>query len=35
MPNNKKSFKVKGTLDSHTIKQTALIPMGDGSFILP
>ncbi len=35
MPGNKKSFRVKGTLDSHAIKQTALIPMGGGSFILP
>lgn len=34
-PNFKKSFRVKGKLDSHTIKQTALIPMGEGDFILP
>ncbi len=34
-PGFKKSFRVKGKLDSHTIKQTALIPMGEGDFILP
>ncbi len=31
----KKSFRVKGTLDDFTIEKTALIPMGDGHFILP
>ena len=34
-PNFKKSFRVKGKLDNHTIKQAALIPMGEGDFILP
>ena len=34
-PNNKKSFRVKGKLDTHAIKQAALIPMGEGDFILP
>lgn len=34
-PNTKVSFRVKGTIDSHAIKQMALIPMGDGDFILP
>jgi hypothetical protein len=34
-PGNKKSFRVKGKLDDLPIKQVALIPMGDGSFILP
>jgi hypothetical protein len=34
-PENKKSFRVKGKLDDYTIKQTALLSMGDGSFILP
>ena len=33
--NNKKSFRVKGLLDKHTIKQVAVMPMGDGTFILP
>lgn len=34
-PGNKKSFRVKGKLDAHAIKQAALIPMGEGDFILP
>jgi len=34
-PNFKKSFYIKGKLDSHTIKQKALIPMGEGDCILP
>ncbi|MBX2956074.1 MAG: DUF1905 domain-containing protein [Cyclobacteriaceae bacterium] len=34
-PDNKTSFRVKGKLDSYPLKQTALIPMGDGKFILP
>jgi hypothetical protein len=29
------SFRVKGTLDEHRIEKTAILPMGDGSFILP
>src|ERR1044072_4480035 len=33
-PNNKKSFRVKGKLDSFSIKSVAVMPMGDGSFIL-
>ena len=32
---NKKSFRVKGKLDNHSIKQAALLPMGEGNFILP
>ncbi len=35
IPGNKKSFRVKGKLDHHSIQQTALLPMGDGNFILP
>lgn len=35
MPGNKKSFRVKGKFDSFPIKQVALIPMGDGEFIIP
>lgn len=31
----KVSFRVKGTLDSFAFQKTALIPMGDGKFILP
>ncbi len=34
-PGIKKSFRVKGKLDLHIIEQQALLPMGDGSFILP
>ena len=29
------SFQVKGMLDGYIIKQTSLLPMGDGKFILP
>jgi hypothetical protein len=34
-PGMKKSFRVKGTLDDLPIEKTALLPMGDGKFILP
>ena len=34
-PGNKKSFRVKGYLDSFAIKTVALIPMGEGKFIMP
>ncbi|UAY51425.1 YdeI/OmpD-associated family protein [Ferruginibacter albus] len=33
-PGNKKSFRVKGKLDDHPIKGIALMPMGDGKFIM-
>jgi hypothetical protein len=33
-PGNKKSFRVKGTLDSFPIKCVALMPMGEGNFIM-
>jgi len=33
-PGNKKSFRVKGTLDSFKIEKVALIPMGEGDFIM-
>lgn len=33
-PGNKQSFRVKGKLDKHTITAVALIPMGDGNFIM-
>lgn len=35
LPGNKKSFRVKGKIDAMPIKGVALIPMGDGSFIMP
>src|SRR6478609_11526868 len=34
-PGNKKSFRVKGKLDNFKIKSIALMPMGDGNFIMP
>ena len=34
-PGHKKSFRVKGKLDNHSIAKTALLPMGEGEFILP
>lgn len=33
-PNTKKSFRVKGKLDKYDFKSMALLPMGDGGFIL-
>jgi hypothetical protein len=33
-PGNKKSFRVKGKLDDHSINAMALIPMGEGNFIM-
>ena len=34
MPGNRKGFRVKGKLDSFTIKGIAVLPMGGGNFIL-
>jgi len=34
-PGCKKSYRVKGKLDGFGIAQVALIPMGDGNFIIP
>jgi hypothetical protein len=34
MPGNKKSFRVKGRLDEYAISKMALIPMGEGDFIM-
>ena len=34
-PACKKSFRVKGKIDDHKIKAVALLPMGDGDFIMP
>ena len=31
----KKSFRVKGKLDNYVIKAIALLPMGEGEFIMP
>lgn len=35
LPGNRKGFRVKGKLDSFSIKGIALLPMGGGNFILP
>ena len=34
-PGNKKSFRVKGKVDDHPIQKKALLPMGEGDFIMP
>ncbi|MBS1559468.1 MAG: DUF1905 domain-containing protein [Bacteroidetes bacterium] len=34
-PGVKTSFRVKGKLDHFQLEKTALLPMGDGSFIMP
>ncbi len=34
-PGVRTSFRVKGKIDDHPLKQTALIPIGEGTFILP
>lgn len=34
-PGMRKSFRVKGSIDTHAIKQVAILPMGDGNFIMP
>lgn len=34
-PGFKKSFRVKGKLDNYSIARQALLPMGNGEFILP
>jgi len=33
-PGNKKTFRVKGKLDNFSIKGVALLPMGEGDFIM-
>jgi len=33
-PNNKKSFRVKGYLDNYYFEEKALLPMGEGNFIM-
>lgn len=34
-PGNKKSFRVKGYLDGYKFEGKALMPMGEGNFIMP
>ena len=33
-PGNRKSFRVKGKIDAYSIKALAMVPMGDGDFII-
>ena len=35
LKDSKVSFRIKGMIDSYKLKQTALIPIGEGKFILP
>lgn len=34
-PNNRKTFRVKGYLDNYYFEGKALMPMGEGNFIMP
>jgi hypothetical protein len=34
-PGVKTAYRVKGRLDDYLVKQIAILPMGDGSFIMP
>ena len=34
-PGNKKSFRVKGSLDDYVFEGVSLLPMGQGNFIMP
>ncbi|MES2517746.1 MAG: YdeI/OmpD-associated family protein [Bacteroidota bacterium] len=34
-PDTKVGYRVKGTIDSFSIKLTALLPMGEGDFVMP
>jgi hypothetical protein len=34
-PGQRSSFRVKGSLDAYPIRQVALIPIGDGTFVIP
>lgn len=34
-PGKKTGYRVRGTLDQHPIQRIALLPMGDGAFIMP
>jgi len=34
-PGNRKGFRVKGKLDKYLLKSVAILPRGDGSFIMP
>src|SRR5688572_6086951 len=34
-PGNRQSFRVKGTLDKLAVKRLAVMPVGNGNFIIP
>ncbi len=34
-PGHRQTYRVKGKLDNYEIKQVAILPMGDGGFIMP
>ncbi len=34
-PGNKKSFRIKGTIDHYAFEAVSLLPMGEGDFIMP
>ena len=34
-PGVRTSYRIKGKIDKHPLQQTALIPLGEGTFILP
>lgn len=34
-PGTRVSFRVKGSIDGHEIQKTSILPVGEGSFILP
>lgn len=34
-PGIKVSYRVKGAIDGHVIKQVSILPMGEGNFIMP
>ncbi|RYU94487.1 YdeI/OmpD-associated family protein [Emticicia agri] len=34
-PNTRTTYRVRGKLDNYPIKQVALLPMGDGDYIIP
>ena len=34
-PDSKRSFRIKGSIDAHPIKCVALVPMGEGNYIMP
>lgn len=34
-PDTKAGYRVKGKIDQHSIRQVALLPMGEGRFIIP